>query len=260
VSKDFTGRAGWRRPATRTPALRQVDLEVAAGSFVSLIGPSGCGKSTLLRIVAGLVAPDAGRVSILGRSPEDACADKQIGLVPQSPALLPWRSVLDNVKLPLQVNASVGPVRSGGPVLDPVALLGSVGLGAVLDRRPAQLSGGMQQRVAIARAFVFGAPILLMDEPFSALDELTRETLRLQLLELWQLHRKTVLFVTHSVAEAVTLSDRVVVMTPGPGRITADVEVDLPRPRGEGLELSDAFVRVEATVRAALRRGRTDAA
>ena len=256
VSKAYDRAAGWRRPPKRVTALGPVDLHVGAGSFVSVIGPSGCGKSTLLRIVAGLTAPDTGRVEVLGASPDQASADKVIGLVPQSPALLPWRTVLDNVRLPLQINrggAGATPERAGA-VLEPAQVLADLGLGDVLTLRPAQLSGGMQQRVAIARAFVFGPPVLLMDEPFSALDELTREALRLQLQQLWQAHRKTVLFVTHSVAEAVTLSDRVVVMSRGPGRITDDIPVTLARPRADGVELTGEFRDTEARVRTALRR------
>jgi NitT/TauT family transport system ATP-binding protein len=254
VSKAY--RSGRRSPPIA--ALAGIDLDVAGGEFVSIIGPSGCGKSTLLRVLAGLVEPDEGTVEVLGTDPQRAAAAKQLGLVPQSPALLPWRSVLDNVRLPFQVNRGAGRAVEG--VGDPTAILEAVGLGDVLDRRPDQLSGGMQQRVAIARAFVFGAALLLMDEPFSALDELTREALRHQLLGLWQAHRSTVVFVTHSVTEAVTLSDRVVVMSGRPGQIRAVVPVGLPRPRGTDIELSDAHRAVEATVRAELRRERTDAA
>lgn len=231
-----------------------MDLTIERGEFVSVIGPSGCGKSTLLRIVAGLLPPDAGRVSIFGEDPVTACIHKQVGFVPQSPALLPWRTVLDNVLLPFQVNRRPRPgAATRDPVLEPREVLGAIGLGSVLHRRPSALSGGMAQRVAIARAFVFGAPLLVMDEPFSALDELTREALRQQLLDLWQQHRKTVLFVTHSVVEAVMLSDRVVVMSPGPGRVAGSVRVDLPRPRQPGVELTEAFRAAELPVRQHLR-------
>lgn len=244
VTKSFPTRAG------AATALAGIDLEIERGEFVSVIGPSGCGKSTLLRIVAGLLAPDTGSVSIFGQDPGRACADKQVGFVPQTPALLPWRSVLDNVRLPFQVNRKRRAVAADrDPVLDPAAVLDAVGLGGVRQHRPGALSGGMAQRVAIARAFVFGARLLVMDEPFSALDELTREALRQQLLELCQQHRKTVLFVTHSVVEAVLLSDRVVIMTPGPGRIAGSVVVDLPRPRQPGIELTEAFRAAELPVR-----------
>jgi NitT/TauT family transport system ATP-binding protein len=246
VAKTFAGSSG------QTIALSGVDLDVAAGEFVTLIGPSGCGKSTLLRIVAGLVEPDGGQVTVLGERPAQACEAKHIGFVPQAPALLPWRTVLDNVRLPSQVNRRA---QGGDEPLDPIELLQRVGLGDALTKRPAELSGGMQQRVAIARAFVFGAPVLVMDEPFSALDELTREVLRHELLELWQAFNKTVLFVTHSVTEAVTLSDRVVVMSARPGRIQAVVPIGLGRPRPVGIEITDEFHAAEAAVRGELRAG-----
>ncbi|MGI8493139.1 MAG: ABC transporter ATP-binding protein, partial [Acidimicrobiales bacterium] len=164
LTKRFDSRAD---PFT---AVDGIDLEVPRGRFLSLIGPSGCGKSTLLRLVAGLLRPDSGSVELFGETPEEARAAKRIGLVPQSPALLPWRTVLHNVALPTEVNR-----RQGGPPLDPAQLLHRVGLADVADRRPHQLSGGMAQRVAIARALVCQPSLLVMDEPFSALDELTRE-------------------------------------------------------------------------------------
>jgi NitT/TauT family transport system ATP-binding protein len=236
-----------------TPAVEDVNLRIRRGQFVTLIGPSGCGKSTLLRIVAGLLSPDRGSVSIFGETVSHAAESKHIGFVPQTPALLPWRTVIENVELPLQVNRHS---TSGGDrrPSDPGELLESFGLGGVLDRRPHELSGGMQQRVAIARAFVFDPMILLMDEPFSALDEFTREEQRRGLLELWQSNQKTVLFVTHSVAEAVELSDVIVVMSPQPGRIRAVIPVDLPRPRDNLVENSEAFHAVEVAVRRELRR------
>ncbi len=234
-----------------TVALDGVTLAARRGRFVTLIGPSGCGKSTLLRIAAGLVPADEGSVTIFGATVDEATRNKQIGFVPQSPALLPWRNVLDNVRLPLQVNRSATTTLTR----DPVEILEAVGLGSVLDKRPSQLSGGMQQRVAIARALAFDPAVLLMDEPFSALDEFTREVLRHELLRLWESDHKTVVFVTHSVTEAVLLSDEVVVMSAQPGRIAAVVPVELPRPRDEGIELTAEFVDVERTVRAALRGG-----
>jgi NitT/TauT family transport system ATP-binding protein len=238
----------------RVPVLVDVDLVIARGRFVSVIGPSGCGKSTMLRILAGLVVPEAGQASLFGETPADACAAKHVGWVPQAPALLAWRSVLDNVALPTQVNrrARGGSAR---PVPDLRGLLAQVELSDVADRRPAELSGGQAQRVAIARAFATGAPVLLMDEPFSALDELTREVLRQALLDLWEAHRATVIFVTHSVTEAVYLSDEVVVLSARPGRIVARVPVPLGRPRREGVELAEDFRSIEAEVRRALRAG-----
>lgn len=231
-------------------ALDDVSLSIGRGEFVTVIGPSGCGKSTLLKVVAGLLSADSGSVWIDGQTVDRAIANKLVGLVPQSPALMPWRTVLANVRLPTQVNRRA---NAGRRLRDPALVLSSFGLGDVLDRYPFQLSGGMQQRVAIARAFVFDPAILLMDEPFSALDELTREQLRLELLGFWQSNRKAVLFVTHSVAEAVALSDRIVVMSPRPGRVVQVVDVGLPRPRGEDLYGDPAFIQVAAEVRSALR-------
>ncbi|MDQ2754267.1 MAG: ABC transporter ATP-binding protein [Actinomycetota bacterium] len=237
-------------PGRTKPAVQGIDLTIGRGQFVTLIGPSGCGKSTLLRITAGLLGADAGTVKLWGRSPEEARKDKQIGLVPQSPALLPWRRVIDNVALPAQVNR-----RAGQSSLDPRQLLARVGLSDAAELRPHQLSGGMAQRVAIARALLSRPSVLLMDEPFSALDDLTRDVLRHVLLDVWETDRTTVVFVTHSMSEALILSDQVVVMSAAPGRITARVDVPLPRPRPDGIELTDEFRDLEAQLRLALHRG-----
>ncbi|WP_405845285.1 ABC transporter ATP-binding protein [Streptomyces sp. NBC_01518] len=245
-----------------TTALDDVHLTVPSGRFVSLIGPSGCGKSTLLRLVAGLEQPDLGEVSVHGVTPADACAAKMIGLVPQSPALLPWLSVLRNVTLPQKINRGAGKRRERiadfaerrTAVPDMEELLVKAGLGDALHKLPAQLSGGMRQRAAIVRAFGLQPDVLVMDEPFSALDEFTRESLQDQLLDLWEELRTTVLFVTHSVSEAVRLSDTVVVMAPNPGRIVESIDVDLPRPRGERLFGERRFHEYEDLVRERLRR------
>ncbi len=234
-------------------ALNDVDLTVEAGSFVSVIGPSGCGKSTLLRLVAGLENPDRGTVRVCGVSPAEAAAAKMLGFVPQTPALLPWLSVLKNVTLPARVNRSAGRRRATPPGPSMLELLGKAGLRDVAHKLPAQLSGGMQQRVAIVRAFGLRPDVLLMDEPFSALDEFTRESLQEQLLDLWDELQATVLFVTHSVSEAVRLSDRIVVMAPRPGRITDVIDVDLPRPRGAALLKTPEFHHYEDLVRDRLR-------
>ncbi len=234
------------------PALGPVELSVSRGRFVTIIGPSGCGKSTLLRVVAGLERPDNGGISIFGENPEHARRSKHIGFVPQALALLPWRTVLGNARLPLEVNRSAGTGRPK-PARDPAEVLRALGLGDVLDRRPAELSGGMRQRVAIARAFAHEPAVLLMDEPFSSLDELTGEVLRRELLQLWQATGTTVLFVSHSVSEAVLLSDEVVVMTHAPGRVAAVIPVTLERPRGDLVEVSETFRVVEREVRLALR-------
>jgi NitT/TauT family transport system ATP-binding protein len=246
-----------------TVALDNVDLTVPSGRFVSLIGPSGCGKSTLLRLVAGLEQPDHGDVQVHGVTPAKACAAKMIGLVPQSPALLPWMSVLRNVTLPHKVNRGAGKSRERAGFTEPTTrraapdmreLLVKAGLGDAMHKLPAQLSGGMQQRVAIVRAFGLRPDVLVMDEPFSALDEFTRESLQDQLLHLWDELKTTVLFVTHSVSEAVRLSDTVVVMAPNPGRIVETIEVDLPRPRGERLFGERRFHEYEDLIRDRLRR------
>jgi NitT/TauT family transport system ATP-binding protein len=236
--------------AERAHVLDDLSLTIARGEFVSLIGPSGCGKSTLLKIVAGLVRADKGRVAIDGESVAAATRDKLIGLVPQSPALLPWRTVLANVRLPIQLNRKA---NSGRALRDPEEVLRSFGLGQALKRYPAQLSGGMQQRVAIARAFVFDPGVLLMDEPFSALDELNRDQQRFGLLSFWQSNRKAVLFVTHSVPEAVMLSDRIVVMRTHPGGVHRIIEDKLPRPRDASVYEHPDFHRIENEVRSSLR-------
>lgn len=248
VSKTFAA------PHRLIPAVDNVSLRVARGRFVSIIGLSGCGKSTLLRIVAGLVEPDAGTVSIFGQPPHAASQAKRIGFVPQTPALLPWRSVLDNVRLALQVNARANHVDD--PEGRAREVLGWLGLASARDLRPAQLSGGMRQRTALARALVFDPAILLMDEPFSALDELTREEQGRHLLRTWEANQKTVLFVTHSIPEAVALSDTVYVMSGAPGSIQAAIPIDLPRPRPEGVASTTAFHQLEDRLRFELRRAR----
>ena len=244
VSMSFESGGDWHL------VLDDVSLSVDRGEFVSLIGPSGCGKSTLLKLLAGLLQPDGGTIMVDGETVKAATRDKAIGLVPQSPALLPWRNVLSNVKLPIKINARANAGRS---LRDPVQVLEGMGLGHALKRYPAELSGGMQQRVAIARAFVFDPGVLLMDEPFSALDELNRDQQRLELLRFWQSNRKAVVFVTHSVPEAVILSDRIFVMSANPGRIRGIVEVNLPRPRDLEIFENPEFEAVERRVRALLR-------
>lgn len=229
-------------------ALADISLDVGWGEFVSIIGPSGCGKSTLLRIIGGLLVPTSGRVEIGGRDPGQAQAAKEIGFVFQDPALFPWRHVLANVRLPLQVDS-----LSQRPGPQPEALLDLVGLGEFSHYYPHQLSGGMQQRVALARALVFNPSLLLMDEPLGALDEITRSALRYELLRIWEATRKTALFVTHSIAEAIILSDRVVVLSDRPGRVRAVIDIDLPRPRREEMERNLDFLDYAAHLRALLK-------
>jgi len=226
------------------PALTGVDLDIEAGSFVSIVGPSGCGKTTLLRAVAGLLAPSSGAIEVLGGTPGAAQRGHLFGLVSQESGLLPWRTVEANVRLPLEVT---------GRSADLPSLLARVGIAGFERYRPGELSGGMRQRVALARALAHGPRVLLMDEPFGALDELSREEMRLELLRLWEQEQITVLFITHSVREAVLLSDRVVVMSPRPGRIVDDVEIDLPRPRAEVMEELPEFLALTARIRRALR-------
>ena len=215
-------------------AISSLNLSIEEGEFVSIIGPSGCGKSTLLRILGGLLEPSSGAISIAGGTSQEAQARKQIGFVFQDPALLPWRNVASNINLPLEINKS----SSGGSV---TSLLDMVGLTEFQMYHPYQLSGGMQQRVALARALVFDPPILLMDEPFGALDEITRGEMRYELLRIWEQRRKTVVFVTHSIAEAIALSDRVLVMSRQPGQIKANIPINLRRPRTEEVELTPEF-------------------
>jgi len=205
-------------------AIENVSFQVEEGEFVAVVGPSGCGKSTLLRIVAGLIPPTSGEVARVGRSVSRP--DREIGIVFQSPVLLPWRTIRENVVLPLEFRG-----ESRAAAEKALALLALVGLDAFADRYPHELSGGMQQRAALARALVTDPSILLMDEPFGALDAMTREHMNLELLRLWTARRKTVLFITHSIAEAVFLSDRVLVMTSRPGTLAETITIDMPRPR-----------------------------
>ncbi len=218
--------------------LTDVSLTVEPGEFVSVIGPSGCGKTTLLRTIGGLIDPDTGDVKVQGQPPREAHRGKDIGFVFQDSSLLPWRSVIDNVRFPLQVNR--GATANGSHT--PEDLVETVGLTEFARYYPHELSGGMKQRVALARALVFDPALLLMDEPLGSLDELTRQAMRYEVLKLWEATRKTVVMVTHSVVEAVLLSDRVVVMTGRPGRICGVVNIDLPRPREAGIERSETFL------------------
>ncbi len=209
-------------------ALQNISLTIQPGEFVSLVGPSGCGKSTLLRLVAGLLAPTGGTISLAGQPPQQLRARKQIGWMAQHPALLPWRTVLENVRLPRQVNR-----QADRPAPAPEALLELVGLPDFADAYPATLSGGMQQRVALARVLAVGASLWLMDEPFAALDELTRESLANELLSIWRRLRPTVIWVTHHLHEAARLSDRIIILSPRPGQIRGIIPVNLPRPRDD---------------------------
>ncbi len=228
-----------KRFASSTVALDRLDLTIRAGEFVSLLGPSGCGKSTALRLIAGLGEPSTGRISWGGgaRNGSRRRRRPEVGFVFQEPTLMPWATVLRNVMLPLELGGADR--RQARERAD--RALERVGLAAFRDSYPRELSGGMRMRVSIARALVTDPPLLLMDEPFAALDEITRFRLNNDLLELWRAAGNTVVFVTHSVFESVYLSSRIVVMTPRPGRVYADLAVDAPYPRDESFRTSAEY-------------------
>jgi NitT/TauT family transport system ATP-binding protein len=236
-------------------ALDGIDLEVAKGEFVSLIGPSGCGKSTLLRLMGDIVEPTTGEVSVNGKPARRARRDGDYGIVFQAPVLFDWRTVQKNISLPLEMLGwdRVRRTERVREMLELVELEGFEG------RHPWELSGGMQQRVSIARAFAFAPALLLMDEPFGALDEMTRERLNMELLRIWAETQSTVVFVTHSISEAVFLSTRVVVMSPRPGRITGIVEIDLPQPRTAVTREEPHFFELVTVVRELLHAAGADA-
>jgi NitT/TauT family transport system ATP-binding protein len=228
-------------------ALDAVTLRLARESFVCLVGPSGCGKSTLLRILAGLRTPGAGEALLDGQPISQA--QRRIGIVFQKANLLPWRTVYGNLSLPLELAGMLAPERDQRTL----AMLELIGLEEFADTYPASLSGGMAQRVAIGRALIHDPQVLLLDEPFGALDALTREQMSEELLRIWARHRKTVLMVTHSIPEAVLLADRVLVMSPRPGRIVTDVEITLPRPRSLDLLHRPDFVALTERLRHSIR-------
>lgn len=232
-------------------ALDRLNFNIPAGQFVAILGPSGCGKSTLLRLIAGLLKPSAGVLAVDGQSPTTA----RRGAVPmsfvfQDPTLLPWRTVSSNVQLPLELLARPSAAR-GTTVAEALAL---VGLSSFSNRYPAQLSGGMRMRVSIARAIVTQPKLLLLDEPFGALDDITRQKLNEELIELWRRTGWTGVFVTHNISEAVFLSQRVLVMSPRPGRIVADLPINFPFPRSPELRATPEFARLTGEVSEHLRR------
>jgi NitT/TauT family transport system ATP-binding protein len=235
ISLDRVGKTFISRGGEEVAALADVSLEARRNELVCLVGPSGCGKSTLLRLVAGLIKPSGGRVAIDGSTVTEPRADT--GIVFQAPTLLPWASILDNVLFPLDMMGrldAAGRARARD-------LLALVGLAGFESKYPRELSGGMQQRAGICRALVHDPKILLMDEPFGALDALTREELTMEVMRIWREQPKTILFVTHSIPEAVLLADRVVVMSARPGRIAEIIEVRLPRPRNFDMEARGEF-------------------
>jgi NitT/TauT family transport system ATP-binding protein len=242
VSKRFKG---------GTVALQDIDLDIEQGEFISLIGPSGCGKSTLLRVIGDLIEPSQGGVTVNGKPARQARRDHDYGIVFQDSVLFDWRTVAKNIALPLELAGWDGDKRKAR--IDEMLRL--VELDGFADHHPWQLSGGMQQRVSIARALSFDPALLLMDEPFGALDEMTRERLNAELLRIWEASGSTVVFVTHSIAEAVFLSTRVVVMSPRPGRISKVIPIDLPQPRTAATREDPRFFELATEVREALHMG-----
>ncbi|HCB99856.1 MAG TPA: sulfonate ABC transporter ATP-binding protein [Ruminococcaceae bacterium] len=240
VSMAYTGKNG--EPIS---ALKNINLDIKEEEFISLLGPSGCGKTTLLRLIADLLQPTTGTVSILGKSPRETRLARKFGIVFQSPVLYDWRSVRRNICMPMEIMGIPRKTRTSriNEVLD------LVGLRNFGTKYPFELSGGMQQRVGIARALALKPEILLMDEPFSALDEFTREKLNEDLLKIWSQTKKTIIFVTHNIPESVFLSDRVVVLSPHPGRVSAVVDIDLPRPRSASLREEPVFYEYVAKIR-----------
>ena len=232
-------------------ALQGINLEIEAREFISLIGPSGCGKSTLLRIIGDLIEPTSGTITVNGKPARQARIDRDYGIVFQDAVLYDWRTVAKNIALPLEL-ARWNRRRRADKVKEMVDL---VELSGFENHHPWQLSGGMQQRVSIARALSFDPALLLMDEPFGALDEMTRERLNMELLRIWEASGSTIVFVTHSIAEAVFLSTRVVVMSPRPGRISNVISVDLPQPRSATTREEPRFFELVTEVREALHLG-----
>lgn len=226
-------------------ALTGVSIDIQKGEFVSLVGPSGCGKTTLLRIIADLLTPTSGEISIAGETPRQARLKRRYGIVFQSAVLYEWRTVKKNIMIPLEI-MHVPPKEREERAMKMLEL---VGLSEFANHYPNQLSGGMQQRVGIARALAVQPEILLMDEPFSALDEFTREKLHADLLKIWRKTNKTIIFVTHNIQESVFLSDKICVLSPHPGRLSAVVDIDLPRPRTMEMKNTAEFTKLVAKVR-----------
>ena len=237
---------------SKVRAIDYAKFDVQEGEFLTLIGHSGCGKSTLLRVIADIIKPSEGSVNVLGAAPEAARKSRLFSMVFQKPVLLPWASVIDNVRLPFQVG---GVRESDGDFMDPMEALKLVELDGFENRLPSELSGGMQQRVSIARALVTRPRILLMDEPFGALDELVRDTLNIELLKIWKKSGTTIVFVTHSLQEAVFMSQRVVVMSRRPSRVAGILDIDLPDERDVGLKDAPLVGQQVARLRALLDEG-----
>jgi NitT/TauT family transport system ATP-binding protein len=241
----------YRTKGSSVTALQHVSLEIPRNSFVSIVGPSGCGKTTLLKVLSGVLRPSSGRVKFDGRTIAEANLSGKIGYVFQRPLLLPWRNAIENVALTLEVVEK--DLSREERMAEARKWLGLVGLAGFEEQLPNQLSGGMQQRVSLCRALAFRPPILMMDEPFAALDEITRETMQEELLRLWSITESSVIFITHSISEAVLLSERIVVMSARPGKVDEIIDVAFPRPRGEELRGSPAFTDLVQYIRHKLR-------
>jgi len=242
VSKSYFSEEG-----QKYNVLDSINFEIGQSEFVSLVGPSGCGKTTMLKIICGLINPDRGNVTLGGYSPAISQKNKNIGFVFQDPALLPWRTVIENIRLPLEINKQPNERK------DITELVSLVGLEGFENHYPYQLSGGMRQRVSLARALSANPGILLMDEPFASLDEITRESMRYELLRLWNTTKPTVLFVTHNCAEAVLLSDRVLVMSGSKSNQIIDIKISLDRPRVANLETDGDFNKLIHRIKRALK-------
>ncbi len=241
----------YRTKGSSLTALQNVSLQIPRNSFVSIVGPSGCGKTTLLKVLSGVLRPSSGQVRFDGRTLAEAELSGRIGYVFQRPLLLPWRTAIENVALTLEVAKKN--LSREERMAEARNWLGLVGLAGFEDQLPNQLSGGMQQRVSLSRALAFKPPILMMDEPFAALDEITRETMQEELLRLWSITESSVIFITHSISEAVLLSERIVVMSARPGKVDEIIDVPFPRPRGEELRGSAAFTDLVQYIRHKLR-------
>jgi NitT/TauT family transport system ATP-binding protein len=235
----------YRTDSAEVVALQQVNMSIAKGEFISLLGPSGCGKTTLLRLMADLLQPTGGTVRVAGKTAKEARLSQKYGIVFQNPVLYDWRKVKQNIVLPMEIMG----IKKAERNRRAEELLELVGLQGFGDKYPWQLSGGMQQRVAIARALAMEPEILLMDEPFSALDEFSRERLNEELLSIWSKVKNTIVFVTHSIPESIFLSDRVFVLSPHPGRLSAVVDIPLPRPRTKELRTDPEFYRLISRIR-----------
>lgn len=251
IQIDHVSMAYRDKKGNEVQALSDINLHIEKGDFVSLLGPSGCGKTTLLRLVADLIQPTQGSILIDGETPRQVRDQQKFGIVFQSPVLFDWRTVRRNVELPLEVKGL--PAGERRKTAD--KMLGMVGLTDFAEKYPDQLSGGMQQRVNIARAFACGPELLLMDEPFSALDEFTKESMQEFTLDIWDETQKTVLFVTHNIVEAVYLSNRICVLSPHPGRLSAVIEDDLPRPRPPRIKQTQRFNDLVTKVRESFEGG-----